>query len=644
MISKFLEEFTKTLEHLHFANPAWLWAAAAIPLVWLLFFLFYRPYHPVKKLEQWIDAHLLPFLLIGNQGGKRSYVKSLLLWSFIWACLTLALAGPRWSFREIEVFSKDQSLVILLDLSESMNAKDIKPSRLVRAKQKIEDLLNESKGLKIGLIAFAADPHMIAPITDDKETIRHLLTSLETDLFFIQGSNLSPALEMASTMLESEPGTNKALLIISDGEFDGGGELVAAKKIADKGIFIHTLGIGTPEGTLLQDKQGNTIKNHGTPILSKLVKNRLEEISRIGKGKYSEGHYGDGEIAVLKQLSDHAQAMEAGKKNRLWDEGFYFLIIPALPFFLLWFRRGTMFLIPLMVFFPLFGLQANWEDIGKHYFMNSEELGKQAMDDAVFETAAQTFQDPYRKGVAYYRAGDFAEAETMFRQSSRPEVAADADYNLGNALVKQGKFKEAITTYEDVLKKWPDHIKAKENLELVKKMLEQQKQQQDQQQQDKNTQDQKDQPNQEKEKERKNSENQENQSDPSQDNQENSSEESENNNLNGENHSQNPENKKNHSSEKNPQQPEKDEDQFEDRDEEKSDQQEQANAQLEKEFTENQQEGQKEGQEMKALKSQEDQDADAWLNLLSNDPKDFLKKKFYIESKKNGTKEGINPW
>ena len=75
----------------------------------------------------------------------------MLLWSVVWACLTLALAGPRWNFREMETFSRDQSLVILLDLSESMNATDIKPSRLVRAKQKIEDLINLSKGVKIGL-------------------------------------------------------------------------------------------------------------------------------------------------------------------------------------------------------------------------------------------------------------------------------------------------------------------------------------------------------------------------------------------------------------------------------------------------------------------------------------------------------------
>ncbi|HEV8051226.1 MAG TPA: VWA domain-containing protein, partial [Parachlamydiaceae bacterium] len=198
---------------LHFSNPMWLWGMLAIPVVWTAFILFFKPNQPTQQLHKFIDSHLLPFLLVKKQAGKSANWKTMLLWSIVWSCLVLALAGPRWNFREIEMLSKDQSLVILLDLSESMNANDIKPSRLVRAKQKIEDLINHSEGVNLGLIAFAADPHMITPITEDKETIRHLLPTLETELVYVQGSRLSPALEMASVMLDAEPGTNKAILV-----------------------------------------------------------------------------------------------------------------------------------------------------------------------------------------------------------------------------------------------------------------------------------------------------------------------------------------------------------------------------------------------------------------------------------------------
>lgn len=651
------------IENLHFANPAWLWGIVAVPVVWLLFVLFYRPYHPLKKLEQFIDSHLLPFLLIGNQKGNRSYVKALILWSFVWACLTLSLAGPRWNFREIEVLSKDQSLVILLDLSESMNANDIKPSRLIRAKQKIEDLLNKSTGVKIGLVAFAADPHMISPLTDDKETIRHLLPSLDTNLIYIQGSKLSSALDMASVMLDSEPGTNKAVLVISDGELEDGSALASAKKIAAKGVHIYSMGVGTTEGAILQDKEGNSIRKNGSPILSKLMKSQLEEISKIGKGRYLNP-YGEEEEVILKQLSDRANAMNAGKTNRLWDEGYYVFIFPVLPIFLWWFRKGVMFLIPFLVLFPSMRLQADLKDFNKHYFMNAEEAAQAAFDDDDFKTAASEFQDPYRKGVAYYKAGDFAEAEKMFRQSSRPEVAADAGYNLGNALVKQNKLKKAITAYEKVLKKWPDHTQAKENLEVVKKILEQQKQnqknQKDQDKQDKDNQDQDDQEDQQDQQNQQDKNNQQDKQDRQdkeegeQDNQQNNEDQEnqqdkqdrerqdkqdkEEDQQNSEDDSQDDSNNDEQDSEDNDS--EQDEQQESAEDDEQDDSEDEQEAGL----SEDKHDGETEEKEGMALKSQEDQEADAWLNLLSNDPKDFLRNKFYIESKKNGTKEGIDPW
>jgi len=155
------------LSQFNFAHPMWLWGNLVLFFIWTVFLLFYRVNSPSHQLEKFVDSHLLPYLLINKSGKKSSTWKTLLLWSAVWSCLTFAMAGPRWDFREIETYSRDQSLVILLDLSESMNATDVKPSRLVRAKQKIEDLINLSQGVKIGLIAFAADPHMIAPITED---------------------------------------------------------------------------------------------------------------------------------------------------------------------------------------------------------------------------------------------------------------------------------------------------------------------------------------------------------------------------------------------------------------------------------------------------------------------------------------------
>jgi Ca-activated chloride channel family protein len=624
------------LNQFHFVHPLWLWGGLAIPLIGILRYFFYQIHHHFpNQLEKFIDSHLLPYLLLNRSIKKNSFWKNLLLWSIVWSCLILALAGPRWNFREMETFSRNQSLVLLLDLSESMNATDIKPSRLVRAKQKIEDLVKLSKGVKIGLIAFAADPHMITPVTDDKETILHLLPSLDTDLVYVQGSRLSSALEMASNMLEVEPGHSKALLVISDGGFEDASAITTAKKLAEKGIIIHVMGVGTSEGAPLQDHEGNLIKKNGTLFFSKVEKERLGEINKVGNGRYLDAHYSsDEETFILKDLKQNAEVqIESGKKNRFWDERFYLFIIPVLPIILWWFRRGIVFGLILIFLTPALAVEA----VGIHdYFKSSEELGKEALDEGDCEKAIETFQDPYRKGVAYYKAGNFAEAEKLFSQSSRLDVASNAAYNLGNCLVQQQKLKEAITAYEDVLKKWPDHIKAKENLELVKKILEQQKQEDAQ------------------------SENSDQQQDQEKNDPEN--EKSENHDSNGSDEKgqdraseqqQSDENQekqiaKKENEKKNDDDTSGDQKESQEREEKQETQKENDAGHHEKQEARDQIEerevSQKENREAKDSKSQEDQDADLWLNQITNDPKIFLQNKFMIESKRNGTKGGIDPW
>lgn len=625
------------LSQLHFAHPMWLWIGVAIPLAWAVFIFFYQIYHSHHQLEKFIDNHLLPYLLINQAQRKSSRRKTMLFWSLAWACLTLALAGPRWSFREVETFSQDQTLVLLLDLSESMNAKDIKPSRLIRGKQKIEDLLNISKGVKIGLIAFAADPHMITPVTDDKETIRHLLPSLTTDLIYVQGSRLSPALEMASAMLEAEPGNNKALLVLSDGGFEDSTAIITAKKLAEKGVVIHVMGVGTLEGAPLYHDRSQ--KNQ-FPIITKLEKERLSEISKAGNGFYLEAHYSDhAEASILKELQKRAEAQEnIGKKNQFWEERFYLLILPALPIILWWFRRGYIFAAILILFTPLSGLEAHFLSDS---FKNSEEHGKQAFEEGDYEAAASVFKDPYRKGVACYKAKNFVEAEKMFRQSSRLDVACNAGYNLGNALVQQNKLKEAIEVYEDVLKSWPMHTKTKENLELVKKMLEQEKQDS---QSNSDRQNEKTEENPESKENDKKKDSSQDKSPNSKNNQQQQNKDNSHQQDSGKQENDDKADSKNSGdsgAEPEQQNEMKEESRSPEENQNSNGQQQQKERQKGMNDTGDEQ---KEASGTQVSKSQKDQDADQWLNRIANDPKKFLKNKFYIESKKKGTKEGIDPW
>jgi Ca-activated chloride channel homolog len=606
------------LSQFHFTHPLWLCLGLAIPVIWALYFFVCRKAAPHHQLTQFIDSHLLPFLLISNTRKHNTLWPRMILWTAVWSFLVLALAGPRWSFREVETFSKDQSLVILLDLSESMNATDVKPSRLVRAKQKIEDFLSLSKGVKIGLVAFAADPHMITPITDDKKNIHHLLPSLDTDLVHIQGSRLSPALEMAAAMFEAEPGKNKSIVVISDGGFEDGSAIATAKKLAGKGIVIHAMGVGTEQGAPMKDHQGNIIKKEGIPVVSKLEAEKFNEIANSGRGRYFEADYTDLDVAIiLEDLEKKAETEKLlGNKDRIWEEHFYLVILLAVPMVLWWFRKGSLFAGLILLFTSLSPLEAEVID----YFKNTEQLGQEAFERENFEGAAQTFQDPYRKGIACYKAGKFSEAEEWFRQSNRPEVSCSTAYNLGNALALQNKFSEAITAYEEALAKSPDHTKAKENLELVKKMLEEQ--QPPPQEQNNN----KDQQNQQKD-----SSNSNNQ----QDQQKDSS------NTDQSSNSNNTEEQQDRKDEKKDQ---KNEDQGETEQQQdiKPSAEEKENNKDEQ-APENQPQPQ-DSNEQEAKDSEHEGDANLWLNRLNNDPKTFMKNKFYIETKKNGTTEGINPW
>lgn len=607
------------LNQLHFAHPFLLWTLIVIPFVWGLFFLYYQKNQLVNQLERFIDKHLIPYLLLGSEHKKKRLLRPLLTWSLIWFCLALALAGPRWDFREIVTFTRDQSLAVVLDLSESMNAKDVSPSRLARAKQKIEDLLNMSKGVKIGLIAFAADPHMIVPMTEDKETIRHLLPSLDTDLVYIQGSKLTPALEMAAEMFENESGNNNAIIVISDGGFNDTSAMHTAKRLAEKGIVLYTIGVGSQEGAPLRNREGAVVKKNGAPIFSKLEKEKFSEISKIGRGRYFDADHSE-QIALifedLKKRSDVQQ--EEHKTHRAWEEQFYLFLLPVLPFFLWWYRRGYIFALLL-----IFCLPANSQASLSSYFYNTQQQANRDYENEDYAAAGDGFQDPYRKGVAYYRMGNYAAAEEMFRQSTRPEVACRAAYNLGNTLLQQNKPLDAILAYKSVLEKWPDHEQAKTNLEIAKKILEQQdlKEKNGKDNRDKNSTQKNNKQDKQKQKDDKSQK---------QDIENKSDNQSQEDSAPKEKEQEDSQRQESPDLEESNQNPPEEKEPLMGEEQEKQDAKQ--NSPLEQK------------REKKKPRTQADLDADLWLNQIKNNPKSFLRNKFYLETKKSGTKEEVDPW
>lgn len=470
----------------HFATPNWLYGLIVLPVLWLVYMLFYRGHHrPEVKLKGFADPHLLPHLLGENEqkSHKKSLWQPLLLWSVIWICVLFAMAGPRWNYIEVKAFTPARNLVIVLDISRSMDAEDIKPSRLARAKQEIEDLIRNSEGMKFGLVAFDAVPHMITPLTNDVQTLKQILPFLTTDIVYTQGSTLFPALNMSADMLVNESGDSKYILILSDGGFDDGDAtlLTTQQNLRDKRIEVHAIGFGTAEGAPIPDGRGGFFKDAGKTFISKLEEKQLKLITSDRGSLYQRASYLDDDTrAVLSRIKGPAEAEKEEQKTALfWEERFYLFLLPIILLVLPWFRRNARFPAVILLLFTmqLTPTQAfEWRNL----FLNNQQQGKAALEQQQYDQATQKFNDAYRKGVAQYKAGNYEDAIQYFEAAQRPEIQSEAHYNLGNAQLMSGQVEQAIETYEDLLKDSPDHEDARHNLEIARELLEQQKEQQQQ--------------------------------------------------------------------------------------------------------------------------------------------------------------------
>jgi Ca-activated chloride channel family protein len=641
------------LTEFNFQNITWLWALVFIPISIIIWTLKKTKINNNIKIEAFADKHLLPYLVKNSGSGKNSSKKNLIIWSVLWALGVFAMAGPRWDFKEIESFKTQKNLVILISLSSSMDESDLKPSRLIRARQKIDDILNENPEVNIGLIAFAKDAHLVTPISEDKKAIRYLLGALRTDLIPMQGNRLEPALSMADQLLNGVPGKDKAVLIMSDGNFEDSNLSQSIYQLVKHGIKVSTMGFGALQGN----------------AKSQLDQNTLQKISQQGEGRYflSDDIINNQNLYSISLANNDLQS--SNLKTKDWEPRFYIFVIPLLLMMLPLFRKRTSInisrfskLIIIVLSISIFGLpresMASETGLSK-FFKNQDMLGEEALNAKDYIGAEKIFKDQYRRGIAEYRAGKFAKAEVSFRDSKRPEVAIDSKYNLGNALAEQKKYAEAIVAYEEVLKKSPDHTRAKANLKIVQDLLKKQSQDQ-KKEKDNKSKDQKDNKTQDK----KDGSGQDKKESKAQDNKENKGQDQNGQDKKGQENSDskgqdNKDNKGNKS------QSNKDQDKKDNKGQEKNkikdQRKEDGKGQVKKdnmsldEKNENVQNkenkqnlGAKENksqdnksplgvgdihdEQVRAKKIQQDVDADQWLNRITNDPHSFLKNQFLIES------------
>lgn len=481
------------INQFHFLRPWWLLAVAPALIIALL--LWYQK-HNARSWQQMVAPELLHYLLDGQTTRIRPWQVIALLLTWIIGCI--ALAGPSWEKRPVAVEQNQQALVLLLDLSPSMMSEDIKPSRLVRARLKIADLLRLRKDGQTALLVYAGDVHVVTPLTDDTETINNIIPALHPNIMPAQGSNTEAAISRALQLLKDSAITQGDLLLITDGVDKDAQYAIGDIMNSESQYRLSILGVGGTTPTPIPSTKGGFVRDNNRNIVTtQLNTNELQTLANQHRGRYRTLASTSSDIDYLMDLPAPKQE-ETQRVDRDFDSWYdrgHWLVLLLLPIILYCFRRGVLLcllLVPLAAFAPNKSYALGWDDL----WQNKNQQAYEKLQQEQAAEAAQQFDNPNWKASAQYRAGDYAEAAKNFAQSN----TADAHYNRGNALAKANKLPEAIKAYDEALKLDPELEDAKQNRTKVEELLKQQKQDQQNQNQDQKDEDKKDQEKQDQEK------------------------------------------------------------------------------------------------------------------------------------------------
>ncbi len=464
------------IEQFHFLRPVWL--LALVPLVVLLWYLI-KGRRTSRSWQAVVDPALLPHLLTGQVQARRNW--SIVVMSLSGTLAIIALAGPVWEKLPQPVFKQQSALVIALDLSRSMDANDIKPSRLTRARQKISDILAQRREGQIALIAYAAEAFAVTPLTDDDATINALLPSLTTDIMPTQGSRADRALEQAYTLFENTGIRRGNILLVSDGFSQT--EIDAMKRLLNQNanFRLSVLGIGSEQGGPIPLTDGGFLKDaQGAIVIAGMPLENMRELARKGGGAYRSISASDQDIQGLLSAIDigrlKQEAIASDQIADIWYEQGPWLVLILLPIVALAFRRGVLMVLPLVLVLNLPEAEAAaWDSL----WQNSDQRASLAFEQGAHKQAAEMFNQPDWKASSWYRAGEYDKAlEYWDAQGTEAE-----QYNRGNALAKLGRYEDAIKAYERVLEKNPQHQDASYNKKLLEDAMQQQQDQQPNQQQ-----------------------------------------------------------------------------------------------------------------------------------------------------------------
>jgi Ca-activated chloride channel homolog len=415
--------------------------------------------------QQVCDPELIPHIVTVAASQQR---RRHLIPYFVGGLLAItALAGPTLERQPQPVFREQAGLVILLDLSRSMSAVDLAPSRLDRARFKIKDLLSARAGGQTGLVVFAAQPFTVAPLTDDSRTIDAQLAILTPDLMPAQGSDIPAALKHARGLLKQAGYLHGDMLLVTDGiEMKDLARARAA--LVKSGMRLSVLGVGTAAGAPVPDVGGGFISDsQGGIVISKLESNELTQLAQGTGGIFVPIATTNTDIDALLALFKRGQTMADATRTDLtaneWRDLGPWLLLPLLACAALAFRPGLALLGLLAL-----GLSTA-QPARADWWLTPDQAGQRAFNAQRYHEATKQFTDRRWRAAAQYRADKFEQTLTELEKARDPEDI----YNKGNALARLGRYEDAIAAYDSVLKEIPGHEDAAHNRDIVQKIIDQ---------------------------------------------------------------------------------------------------------------------------------------------------------------------------
>ena len=490
-----------------FEDPIYLYALLLIPVLALI--RWWMVIRQRKQLRRFGDMELVRQLM-PDVSRYRPLVKFCLLLTAL-ALLIVLLARPQMGTRISHEKRTGIETIIALDISNSMLAEDVTPSRLDRAKMMVENLVDNFTNDKIGLIVFAGEAFVQLPITSDFVSAKMFLSSIEPSMIETQGTDIAAAVTMATHSFTQEEGVGKAIIVITDGEDHEGGAMEAAQEAKDNGMRVYMLGVGSTKGAPIPIAGSNDYMkdNTGETVMSALNEDMCKQIAQAGGGAYIHvENNSNAQEQLNHELDKLAKKEISSTVYSDYDEQF----------------QAVGIIVLLLLIAEICILEIKNQRLSKLHLFRRKKIATMLLLLMVVGAHAQSDRDYVRQGNKQFRAGKYAEAEVDYRKAvEKNGKNAQAVYNLGNALLAQRKdsaaieqfqaaakletnsrrrsyayhnigvicqgrqmFGEAIEAYKEALRNNPNDDETRYNLELCKRQQKQQQQNQQNQQQKQN--------------------------------------------------------------------------------------------------------------------------------------------------------------